>query len=124
MNASPDPKDPWPVEINARDEGRTLHVSFDNGQSYDFSAELLRVESPSAEVQGHSPEQKRTIAGKKSVRISGMQPAGNYAVMIKFDDGHDTGLFSWEYLYEMGTHKDEMWQDYLNRLKDEGLERE
>ncbi|PLX38804.1 MAG: hypothetical protein C0605_07260 [Hyphomicrobiales bacterium] len=124
MNASPDPKDPWPTEINARDEGRSLHVSFDNGESYDLTAELLRVESPSAEVQGHSPEQKRTVTGKKNVRIKAMQPAGNYAVMIKFDDGHDTGLFSWEYLYEMGTHQEALWQAYLDRLAEEGLSRD
>lgn len=124
MNASANQNAPWPTDINARDEGRMLHVAFDTGESFDLTAELLRVESPSAEVQGHSPEQKRTVCGKRNVRIAGMQPAGNYAVMIKFDDGHDTGLFSWEYLYEMGTRKDEMWQDYLNRLEAEGLERD
>lgn len=124
MNTAPDPKDPWPTDIKAQNEGTSLHVSFDTGDSFDLTAELLRVESPSAEVQGHAPDQKRTVPGKRNVRIAAMQPAGNYAVMIKFDDGHDTGLFSWEYLYQMGTHMDELWQAYLDRLKAEGLQRD
>ncbi len=118
------PNDPWPTEIKSLEDGKTLQVSFDTGDHFEFSAELLRVESPSAEVQGHSPEEKKTIPGKRNVRIKKIEPAGNYAVLLRFDDGHDTGLFSWEYLYDLGTRRDEVWQAYLSAVKDQGLSRD
>ncbi len=118
------PNDPWPTEIKSLEEGKILQVSFDTGDHFEFTAELLRVESPSAEVQGHSSEEKKTIAGKRNVRIKKIEPAGNYAVLLRFDDGHDTGLFSWEYLYDLGTRRDEVWQAYLAALKDQGLSRD
>ncbi len=125
MNTTPQSSnDPWPTEIKSLDEGKTLQVSFDTGDNFEFSAELLRVESPSAEVQGHSPEEKKTIAGKRNVRIRKIEPAGNYAVLLRFDDGHDTGLFSWEYLYDLGKRRDDIWQAYLDALKERGLSRD
>lgn len=114
---------PWPLELKASKDRKSLIVSFDSGQTFDFSAELLRVESPSAEVQGHSPSEKKTIPGKANVAIKKIEPAGNYAVLIYFDDGHDTGIFSWDYLYNLGNCKDEIWQAYLGHLADEGLTR-
>lgn len=87
-------------------------------------AELLRVESPSAEVQGHGPSQKKTIAGRRHVGIMDVEAVGNYAIKLKFDDMHDTGIFSWDYLYDMGERKDEMWADYLAALEAQGLSRD
>ncbi len=91
----------WPTDITATDKGRALEVAFDDGHTIRLTAERLRVESPSAEVQGHSPSQKRTIIGKENVAIVGIEPVGNYAIKIIFDDGHDTGLFTWEYLRKL-----------------------
>jgi DUF971 family protein len=91
----------WPTDIVAMDKGRTLEVSFDDGQIIRLTAEKLRVESPSAEVQGHSPSQKKTVVGKENVAIVGIEPVGNYAIKIVFDDGHDTGLYSWDYLRKL-----------------------
>ena len=92
----------WPTDITATEKGRILEVAFDDGEVVRLTAERLRVESPSAEVQGHSPEQKRTIVGKENVSIVGLEPVGNYAVKIVFSDGHDTGLYTWEYLRKLG----------------------
>ena len=114
----------WPVEIRLKRAERTLEIDFDDGRHFRFPAELLRVESPSAEVQGHGPSQKQTIAGRAHVGILELEPVGNYAVRIKFDDLHDTGIFSWRYLYELGVKKDELWAKYLAALAERGLSRE
>jgi DUF971 family protein len=93
----------WPTDIMAREKGRVLEVAFDDGQAIRLSAEKLRVESPSAEVQGHSPSQKRAVTGKENVAIVAIEPVGNYAIKIVFDDGHDTGLYTWDYLRKLAT---------------------
>jgi DUF971 family protein len=93
----------WPTDITAMDKGRTLEVVFDDGQVIRLTAERLRIESPSAEVQGHSPSQKRTVTGKENVAIVGIEPVGHYAIKIVFDDGHDTGLYSWDYLRKLAS---------------------
>lgn len=114
----------WPTEIRVRSEERRLEIDFDNGTQFRYPAELLRVESPSAEVQGHGPRQKTLVAGKRQVGIVGVEPVGNYAVRIRFDDGHDSGIFSWKYLYEMGERQKELWDAYLAALADGGLSRD
>ena len=114
---------PWPTELRLHKDRRTLTVSFDNGESYDLSAEYLRVRSPSAEVQGHSPAERKTVGGKKSVAILEVTPIGNYAVRLTFDDMHSTGIYSWDYLSELGRNRDANWQDYLDELREKGLER-
>lgn len=114
----------WPKELRVSKDHRSLTVTFDNGESYVLAAELLRVASPSAEVQGHSPEQRVTVPGKMNVEITKMEPVGNYAVRIIFDDMHDTGLFSWDYLIELGRNRDARWQAYLDELAEKGLSRE
>ena len=91
----------WPIDITATDKGRTLEVVFDDGETVRLTAERLRVESPSAEVQGHSPSEKRKVTGKENVAIVDIQPIGNYAIRIVFDDGHDTGLYTWDYLRKL-----------------------
>jgi DUF971 family protein len=115
--------DSWPTELRLDKEKRVLTVTFDDGRSFALPAELLRVLSPSAEVQGHSEAQRVTVAGKKDVGIVGIEPVGNYAARIVFDDGHDTGLFVWEYLRELGEHRDARWQSYLKDLAAKGLSR-
>jgi DUF971 family protein len=115
--------EPWPTELRLDKERRVLTVTFDDERSFMLPAEFLRVLSPSAEVQGHSPEQRVTVAGKKSVGIARLEPVGNYAVRIVFDDGHDTGLYSWVYLRELGENRDARWQSYLNDLAAKGLTR-
>jgi len=113
----------WPTELRLDKEKRILTVSYDDGQSFALPAELLRVLSPSAEVQGHSPDQRITVPGKKNVGIARIEPVGNYAVRIVFTDGHDTGLYVWEYLRELGEQKDERWQEYLKELAAKRLSR-
>jgi len=113
-----------PTEIRVKREEKLLEVDFDDGKSFSLTAELLRVESPSADVQGHGPDQKKTIAGRRHVGIMEVEPVGNYAVKIKFDDMHDTGIYSWETLYDYGLRQDEMWQNYLNALEAQGLSRD
>jgi len=115
--------EPWPTELRLDKEKSILTVSYDDGQSFALPAELLRVLSPSAEVQGHSPEQRITVPGKKNVGIARIEPVGNYAVRIVFTDGHDTGLYVWEYLRELGEQKDERWQEYLKELAAKRLSR-
>jgi DUF971 family protein len=115
--------DPWPTELRLDKDRRVLTVTFDDGGSFVLPAELLRVLSPSAEVQGHSEEQRVTVAGKSNVGILRVEPVGNYAVRIVFDDGHDTGLFVWEYLRELGEQRDARWQAYLQDLAAIGLSR-
>ena len=114
----------WPIEIRMKTEEKRLEIDFDNGEGISIPAELLRVESPSAEVQGHGPSQKTTVTGRRHVNIIGVEPVGNYAVRIRFDDLHDTGLFSWRYLYQLGSGQDQLWEDYLTRLEEQGLSRE
>jgi DUF971 family protein len=115
--------DSWPTELRLDKDKRALTVTFDDGESFVLSAELLRVLSPSAEVQGHSEAQRVTVAGKKNVGIVRLEPVGNYAARIVFDDGHDTGLFVWEYLRELGEQRDARWQAYLKDLAAKGLSR-
>ena len=113
-----------PVEIRLKREEKTLEVDFDDGTSFSLPAELLRVESPSADVQGHGPGQKTVVAGRRHVGIMSVEPVGNYAVRIEFDDMHDSGIYSWDTLYEFGERKDELWQGYLDDLEAEGLSRD
>ncbi len=113
-----------PDEIRVSNGGKILHVTFPENKAYDFSSELLRVESPSAEVQGHSAAEKRTIAGKIGVIITNVEPVGNYGVRIVFNDGHDTGIYTWEYFSDLGDNKNLVWGDYLERLKQFNLSRE
>lgn len=104
---------PWPLELRLDATGGLLTISYDDGQSFGLSAEYLRVESPSAEVQGHGASQKTIVVGKELVRVSRLEPVGNYAVRIVFDDGHDTGLYSWDYLLALGREQRTRWQQYL-----------
>ena len=113
-----------PVEIRVKSEEKILEIDFDDGKSFSLPAELLRVESPSAEVQGHGPGQKTLVFGRRHVGIMGLEQVGNYAVRIKFDDMHDTGIFSWPTLYDYGIRQDELWNDYLVALKTQGLSRD
>ena len=115
---------PWPVEIRVRRAERRLEIDFDDGAAFSLPAELLRVESPSAEVQGHTPSQKVTVGGKSGVGISELDPVGNYAVRILFDDGHSTGIYSWSTLYRMGRDQASLWQAYLDALRAKGLTRD
>ena len=117
-------KQPWPTEIRLRKNRTALLVRFDDGKEYDLSTELLRVLSPSAEVQGHSPEQRQTVPGKAKVAITAIDPVGNYAVRLTFSDGHNTGLFSWTYLRHLGENREGLWAGYLADLKAKGLARE
>ncbi|MBU2582040.1 MAG: P-loop NTPase [Alphaproteobacteria bacterium] len=110
--------------IKVSPERDTMRVTYKDGYSYDFTAEFLRVVSPSAEVQGHSAEQRVTVPGKRGVRIRDLKPVGKYAAKITFDDGHDTGLYSWSYLQELGLKKDKLWADYLAELETKGLSRD
>jgi DUF971 family protein len=114
----------WPTEIRLRRDEKVLEVDFDNGVTFRYPAELLRVESPSAEVQGHGPKQKQLVPGRAHVGIIGVEPVGNYAVRILFDDLHDTGIYSWRYLYELGERQQELWDAYLKALAAHGLSRE
>lgn len=114
---------PWPVELRLVPEKDALTITFDTGERFTLSAEYLRVESPSAEVQGHSPEHKKTIPGKRGVKIVSLEPVGNYAVRIGFDDGHDTGLYSWDYLHALGRDHARKWAAYVEALKAKGLSR-
>jgi DUF971 family protein len=114
---------PWPTELRVSPDKRQLTVTFADGASHSFTAEMLRVLSPSAEVQGHSPEQRVTVPNKANVAIRQLLPVGNYAIRIVFDDGHDSGLFTWVYLAELGANKDAKWQAYLDELKEKGLGR-
>ena len=114
----------WPLEIRSNSAERTLAIDFDTGETFTYPAELLRVESPSAEVQGHSAAQKQIVPGKRDVAIAGVDPVGHYAVRIRFDDGHATGLFSWSYLYDLGRRKDEIWDTYVKALAARGLSRD
>ena len=114
----------WPTEIRYSRGEKRLEVAFDNGVTFSYPAEYLRVESPSAEVQGHGPGQKQTVPGRRHVGILEIEPVGNYAVKISFDDLHDTGIYSWKYLYELGEAQEEKWRAYLEALAAQGLSRD
>ena len=114
----------WPVEIRLKTKERALEIDFDDGQRFSLAAEYLRVESPSAEVQGHNPSQKQLVHGRAHVGILAVEPVGNYALRIKFDDLHDTGIFSWTYLYQLGVEQAQRWHAYLDELKKHGVGRE
>jgi DUF971 family protein len=114
---------PWPTELRLHKDRRALTIAFDNGQAFDLSAEYLRVKSPSAEVQGHSPDERKTVGGKKDVAILEVHPIGNYAVRLVFDDLHSTGIYSWDYFLSLGQKHDAFWQEYLDDLAGKGLAR-
>ena len=114
----------WPTEIKLKRAEKRLDVLFDDGSLFALPAEYLRVESPSAEVQGHGPSQKQLVAGARAVGIAQLEPVGHYAVRILFDDGHDTGIFSWTYLYELGRDQAEKWPRYLDAMAAAGLSRD
>ena len=124
MTEAYDPNKPWPTELRLKDKGKLLAVTFDNGETHEFSAEFLRVESPSAEVKGHGPGQEVTVAGKRNVSILSLEHVGNYAAKIFFSDNHSTGLYAWSSLLTMGRTKDKMWQAYLGKLEAEGKSRD
>jgi DUF971 family protein len=114
----------WPVELRLKRAEKLLEVAFDDGSRFSLPAEYLRVESPSAEVQGHGPGQKTLVHGRAHVGIMELEPVGNYAVRIKFDDLHDTGIYSWNYLYQLGVEHEERWREYRGALSANGLRRE
>ena len=111
---------PQPTEIRVRQASRVLALTFDDGYACELDFEYLRISSPSAEVKGHGPGQETLVTGKESVNIVGCEPVGNYAVKLVFDDGHDSGLFTWDYLHELGHQYDANWADYLTRLAEAG----
>jgi DUF971 family protein len=115
---------PQPESINLHQKSRVLEIKFSDGQNFEFSCEFLRVYSPSAEVKGHGPEQSVLQTGKENVSINKIEPVGHYAVKLIFDDGHETGLYAWSYLYELGENKDALWKDYLKALNDVGHQRQ
>jgi DUF971 family protein len=119
-----DPAGPWPVELRLKQAEKRLDIEFDDGRKFTLPAEYLRVESPSAEVQGHGPGEKTIVAGRAHVGIMALEPVGNYAVRIRFDDLHDTGIYSWDYLYQLGVEHERRWRDYLAALDARGLSRE
>ena len=114
----------WPTEIRLEKDRKTLHVAFDSGETHALPAEYLRVKSPSAEVQGHAPEERKTVPGKHDVAILEVHPIGNYAVRLVFDDLHSTGIYSWDYFLELGRNRDAYWRDYLDELAAKGLSRD
>lgn len=114
---------PQPTEITLHQKSRLLEVSFADGRTFRLPCEFLRVYSPSAEVRGHGPGQEVLQTGKQNVEIAGVEPVGQYAIQLRFSDGHDTGIYSWDLLYDYGLRYDEMWQHYLKRLADAGASR-
>jgi len=114
----------WPTELRLAKDKRSLRIAFDDGTSFSLPAEYLRVTSPSAEVQGHSPAERKTVPGKRDVAIVGVEPVGNYAVKLIFDDLHDSGIYGWDYLYRLGAERDVKWQAYLDELAAKGLSRD
>jgi DUF971 family protein len=114
---------PRPIEITLHQKSRVLELAFDDGRTFRLPCEFLRVYSPSAEVRGHGPGQETLQTGKEDVEIRAIEPVGNYAVKLVFSDGHDTGLYSWDYLYELGANQETMWRHYLERLQVAGIER-
>jgi DUF971 family protein len=115
---------PLPTEITVHSQSRVLEVLFSDGERFRIPFELMRIYSPSAEVQGHGPGQEVLQTGKRDVDLVGLEPVGNYAVQPSFSDGHDTGIFSWDYLYFLGSQQDKLWSDYEKRLQQAGVERD
>ena len=115
---------PWPTELRLAKDKKALTVTFDTGESFALDAEYLRVMSPSAEVQGHSPDERKTQPGKRNVAILEVHPIGNYAVRLVFDDMHSTGIYSWDYFLDLGRNFEKYWQAYLDELAVKGLSRE
>lgn len=115
---------PWPTDITADRQAKTLTVTFQTGETFTLPAEYLRVMSPSAEVQGHSPAERRTVGGKRTVGIIDLEQVGNYALKIIFDDQHDSGMYTWEHLYQLGRDHDALWSEYLRELEAKGLSRD
>ena len=122
--AGPGGSAPWPTEIRHKQAEKRLEIDFDDGRTFALPAEYLRVESPSAEVQGHGPGQKQLVHGRARVGILAVEPVGNYAVRIRFDDLHDTGIYSWDYLHRLGREHETRWRAYLDELAARGLSRE
>lgn len=114
---------PRPTDINLHQASRVLEITFDDGKKFEYPCEYLRVYSPSAEVRGHGPGQEVLQVGKETVNIAGIEPVGTYAVQLEFDDGHNSGIYSWETLYDLGRDKTELWAEYLNRLEKAGHKR-
>ena len=113
-----------PTEVKLRKQSNTLELSYSDGSQLEFSSEFLRVHSPSAEVRGHGNGQEVLQTGKRNVRLRNLEPVGNYAVKLEFDDGHNTGIFSWDYLVSIGRDKKKLWEDYLLRLQQAGKTRD
>ena len=113
---------PQPTDLAVRQKSRILEIAFDDGSSFSIPFELMRVYSPSAEVKGHGPGQETLQVGKRDVGITGVEPVGNYAVKPLFTDGHESGIFTWDYLYKLGSEHAALWQDYLDRLHAAGFE--
>ena len=122
--SAPNAAPPWPVEIRLAKDRRALKVAFDDGKTFSLPAELLRVTSPSAEVQGHSEAQRKTVGGKRNVAILSVDAVGNYAVRIGFDDMHNTGIYSWAFLHDLGLNAEQRFRDYLDDLATKGLDRD
>ncbi len=118
------PQSPIPTEIKLHQRSRLLEISYSDGRSYKFPFEFLRVYSPSAEVRGHGPGQEVLQTGKRDIEIRELNPVGSYAVQPIFSDGHDTGIYSWDYLYELGAEQDRLWHEYLERLEAAGASRD
>jgi DUF971 family protein len=116
--------DAWPVELRVHADRKALHVTFDDGFSADVPAEMLRVMSPSAEVQGHTPDQRKTVPGKREVMILGVEPVGNYAIRLRFDDMHDSGIYGWPLLYRFARDREALMAEYLAELEAKGLSRD
>ena len=115
---------PWPTELRLTKDRKALAVTFDTGESFTLDAEYLRVVSPSAEVQGHAPDERKTVPGKRNVAILAVHPVGNYAVRLEFDDLHSTGIYSWDYLMELGVNRERKFQDYVEELAAKGQSRD
>ena len=124
MASAPERRSAWPTELRLRKDKAALSVAFDISETFEFPAEFLRVYSPSAEVQGHSPDERRTVGGKRNIRIIEVHPVGNYAVRLVFDDMHSTGIFSWDYFLKLGRGQGRYWREYLDELAAKGLSRE
>ncbi len=115
---------PYPTEIKLHQKSRVLDITFSDGKTFQFPCEFLRVYSPSAEVRGHGPGQEVLQTGKKMINISKIEPVGHYAIQLNFTDGHNTGIYSWDLLYDYGLNQDKMWQRYLQRMEEAGVSRE
>ena len=122
--AAPPPQAPQPTAITVHQQSRVLEISYSNGQNFRIPFELMRIYSPSAEVMGHGPGQEILQTGKRNVELTALEPVGNYAVQPHFSDGHNSGIFSWDYLYHLGSQQAELWQKYEARLKAAGVDRD